>query len=187
MAVVKPTISAAADNTFTLARSDAPERQATFDKLLAAGGVIVQEFAPEIQTEGEYSFLFFNNHFSHSVIKQPQAGDFRVQLQYGGGYRATEAPADLVRQAASILEAVEVDLLYARVDAINRNGQLFLMELELVEPHLFFGEHAHAASRFADALQSRLSEHSLSFRAKQGIPLPRQAPSDNKEGNDDQL
>lgn len=167
MVVVKPTISAAADNTFTLAHPEALEKQSSFAKLLAAGGVIVQEFAPEIQSEGEYSFLFFNNQFSHAVIKHPQTGDFRVQLQYGGGYRAAEAPADLVRQAASILEAVDADLLYARVDAINRNGQLFLMELELVEPHLFFGEHPQAAARFADALRSRLSEHSLSFRAKQ--------------------
>lgn len=164
MVVVKPTISAAADNTFTLARPEAPEKQAAFAKLLAAGGVIVQEFAPEIQSEGEYSFLFFNNQFSHAVIKQPQDGDFRVQLQYGGGYRAAEAPADLVRQAASILEGVEVNLLYARVDAINRNGQLFLMELELVEPHLFFDEHPQAAARFADAMVAQLSDPSLSFR-----------------------
>jgi glutathione synthase/RimK-type ligase-like ATP-grasp enzyme len=163
--VVKPTVSAAADNTFTLARSDAPERQAALDKLLAAGGVIVQEFASEIQSEGEYSFLFFNDQFSHAVIKRPQDGDFRVQLQYGGGFRAAEAPADLVRQAAKIQEALEVDLLYARVDAIDRGGQLFLMELELVEPHLFFAEHPQAPTRFADALLSRLSEPSLSFRA----------------------
>lgn len=163
-AAIKPTISAAADNTFAVAQPEAREMQPAFDSLLASGGVIVQEFAPEIQNEGEWSFLFFDKQYSHAVIKQPQTGDFRVQLQYGGGYRAAEPPAALVQQAASVVNAVDADLLYARVDAINRKGQLFLMELELVEPHLFFAEDQQAADRFAAALAAQLSEHS-SFRA----------------------
>lgn len=164
-AVVKPIVSAAADNTFSLSVSESTAQQASLDKLLANGGVIVQEFAPEIQIEGEWSFIFFNKQYSHAVIKRPSGGDFRVQLQYGGGYQLAEPPAGLIDQAARVLEAVEVDLLYARVDAINRTGKLFLMELELVEPHLFFGEHPQAASRFADALVAQLSQPALSFPA----------------------
>jgi hypothetical protein len=46
--------------------------------------------------------------------------------------------------------------LYARVDAIERGGRLLLMELELVEPYLFFPEHPLAPERFAQALLKHL-------------------------------
>jgi glutathione synthase/RimK-type ligase-like ATP-grasp enzyme len=152
-AVVKPTVSAAADNTFRAAA----DSQAKLDDLLTKGGVIVQEFAPEIQAKGEWSFMFFDKQFSHAVLKRPQAGDFRVQRNYGGTYEAAEAPAVLVHQAGEILAAVEADVLYARVDVIERDGKLFLMELELVEPHLFFEQDGGAAERFANALASQLA------------------------------
>jgi hypothetical protein len=52
---------------------------------------------------------------------------------------------------------LEDNLLYARVDGIERDGQLVLMELELTEPHLFFEMHPQAADRFTDALIETLS------------------------------
>jgi hypothetical protein len=47
---------------------------------------------------------------------------------------------------------VESDLLYARVDGIERGQQLFLMELELIEPHLFFEQSQQSAHLFASVL-----------------------------------
>jgi hypothetical protein len=34
--------------------------------------------------QGELSFMFFNGNFSHSTLKVPKTGDFRVQSEYGG-------------------------------------------------------------------------------------------------------
>jgi hypothetical protein len=42
--------------------------------------------------------------------------------------------------------------LYARVDAVAHEGRLHLMELEVVEPELFFRFAPEAPARFADAL-----------------------------------
>lgn len=156
-AVMKPVVSAAADNTISVSAQQAADHQATFERLLAAGGVIVQEFAPEVQTHGEWSFLFFNKVYSHAVLKQPKTGDFRVQRNYGGTVSLGVPEPALIEQTRSILDAVDVNLLYARVDVIERDGKLLLMELELVEPHLFFEQDPAAASRFADALLNSMA------------------------------
>lgn len=156
-AVVKPAISAAAHRTELVSLDTAFERQAFFETLIGAGGVIVQDFAEEIRTEGEWSLVFFDKRYSHAVIKRPQNGDFRVQRDFGGTAHPVEAPAHLIDQARSILNRIEDDLLYARVDGIQRDGRLFLMELELIEPHLFFESHSQSAENFATALIEKMS------------------------------
>jgi glutathione synthase/RimK-type ligase-like ATP-grasp enzyme len=151
-AVIKPVVSASADNTLLVSASQANRHQADFDTLLQRGGVIVQEYAGEIETQGEWSFLFYGGEYSHAVVKRPKAGDFRVQPHLGGTHAAAVPPGILVEQARAVVKAVDTDLLYARVDAIERNGRLLLMELELIEPYLFFPDHPRAPERFADAL-----------------------------------
>ncbi len=83
-------------------------------------------------------------------------GDFRVQRDFGGSAQTADPSPRLIAQAQAVLEAIEADLLYARVDAIERDGQLFLMELELIEPHLFFEQDPASSARFAEALQKRM-------------------------------
>lgn len=156
-AVVKPMISAAAKNTANIQLRNAQDYQLEFETLLKRGGVIVQDFAEEIQTEGEWSFIFFDKVYSHSVIKKPQNGDFRVQSDFGGKARAAVAPAYLVKQAQEIVDSISEDLLYTRVDGVNRNGVLTLMELELIEPLLFFEMDTNAPDRFASVLAQFLS------------------------------
>jgi glutathione synthase/RimK-type ligase-like ATP-grasp enzyme len=151
-AVVKPMISAAAYNTEVVSLDAAEQHQEKFDHLRGNGGVIVQQFADEIITGGEWSLMFFNKEYSHAVIKRPQNGDFRVQRDFGGTVHTAEAPAHLIDQARAVLDLVESDLLYARVDGIERGQQLFLMELELIEPHLFFEQSQQSAHLFASVL-----------------------------------
>ncbi|MCL5429385.1 MAG: hypothetical protein M1347_06265 [Chloroflexi bacterium] len=156
-AVVKPMISAAANDTDIIPLEKAGARQRELEGLLKKGGVIVQDFAEEITSGGEWSLIFFNRKYSHAVIKRPQEGDFRVQRDFGGTTHPIGAPNHLVQQAKELLDTLGGDLLYARVDGIERNGVLTLMELELIEPHLFFELHPQAADRFADALIETLS------------------------------
>jgi hypothetical protein len=54
-----------------------------------------------------------------------------------------------------VLQAVP-DALYARVDGVTFDGAFRVMELEVVEPELFFRLHPQAPARFADALLSKL-------------------------------
>lgn len=101
--------------------------------------------------------MFFGSQYSHAVLKRPSPGDFRVQPHLGGTLIPADPGPSLIRQAAAIAAAVEADLLYARVDAIERAGQLLLMELELIEPDLFFTEHPQATARFADAFEELMA------------------------------
>ena len=157
IAVVKPTISATAFNTFGTSRESAHRNQRAFDEALSVSGMMVQRFIREVLTSGEWSLLFFNNKFSHAVIKLPKAGDFRVQEDFGGSSEAAIPPPQLIEDAAHVLSLIDEPLLFARVDGVEIDGRLCLMELELIEPFLFLGYDRTAPQRFAEAIVS-LSE-----------------------------
>jgi hypothetical protein len=63
----------------------------------------------------------------------------------------------LIADAAAALSASGTRVAYARVDGCDVGGRLMLMELELVEPQLFFSMAPDAAHRLATALLPRLS------------------------------
>ena len=150
-AVIKPAISATAYLTFQTTRERAEQDQPHLATILRLSGALVQEFVPEI-ADGEWSLLFFGGQFSHAVLKRPQAGDFRVQTDFGGSYVAATPPPHFIAQAQEILREVDQPLLYARVDGVERGGRLVLIELELIEPALFLGAEAAAPPRFAAAI-----------------------------------
>ena len=161
-AVVKPAISATAHETWRVAPDDAGAHQARFESLLAASpsGVMVQPFLPEIE-EGEWSLVFLGGEFSHAVKKRPAAGDFRIQHDFGGTIERCEPDPALVDDARAVLRAAAAateteveDILYARVDGVVRAGALLLMELELIEPVLFFAQAPGAAARMAELIVS---------------------------------
>jgi len=160
-AVVKPAISAGAYETWRTSAAAAPGDEARFAALVrgGAGEVLVQPFVERVLRDGEWSLVFFAGVFSHAVRKRPAPGDFRVQPQFGGLTETAPAPASLVADAARVVEAAARatgletrDVLYARVDGVEEEGRLVLMELECVEPNLFFEHDVQAARRFADAL-----------------------------------
>ena len=103
---------------------------------LPAGDYLVQPFLKEIY-DGEYSLIFFNKKFSHAVIKIPNAKDFRTQPELGGTEKLIQPDKKIIKQAQNILKQVDSPLLYSRVDGLIINGKFTLMELELIEPHLF--------------------------------------------------
>ena len=150
--VVKPNVSATAFETWRFDRAQAEENEARFTRLIAERDLMIQPFLPVIETEGELSFIFLAGEFSHAVRKRPRAGDFRVQEAFGGTAEAAEAGADLVRQAARALAAAPETTLYARVDGVVLDGTLVVMELEVVEPMLYFGWNAAAPDRCAEGL-----------------------------------
>jgi glutathione synthase/RimK-type ligase-like ATP-grasp enzyme len=151
--VVKPAISASAHETWrsspTRARSDARR----FSALLESGDVLVQPYQPAIE-EGEWSLCFFGGRFSHAVLKRPRPGEFRVQAELGGEVLVRRPSSRLVEEAANVVGRAPAPWLYARVDACDVGGALLLMELELIEPTLFFHADPDAPERFAEALRT---------------------------------
>jgi hypothetical protein len=153
-AVVKPAVSASAFGTWRTSVETAGADQAPLDALLRAGDVMVQPFMSEVGNPGEWSILFFGGRFSHAVLKRPAAGDYRVQWEFGGTAAAAAPPPKLLADAEAVMAAAPGDSLYARVDGVERDGRLILMELELIEPHLFLAWDAGAAARLAEALSA---------------------------------
>ncbi|WP_241738911.1 ATP-grasp domain-containing protein [Pontibacter beigongshangensis] len=154
--IVKPRVSGGAKNTFAIARGEAEAHTSRINELLQEEGFLAQPFLSEIETEGEWSFLFLGGKFSHAVLKTARPGDFRVQHYLGGSVHTPPPPASLLATAQSISDRFAAGCLYARVDGVAQHGQLVLMELELIEPFLFLSMAAGATERYYEALRQRL-------------------------------
>lgn len=100
--------------------------------------------------------LFFDGEFSHAVVKRPADGDYRVQEFYGGRTALSEPPAAVLESARAALEASGPTPVYARVDGVVVNGRFLLMEIELIEPYLFFPQSPAAVGKLAAAVARRL-------------------------------
>ena len=135
--VFKPCISASAKNTRRLNLPVFGELQNEIYHLLDKESYLVQPFMHEIFT-GELSFLFFGGTFSHCVRKMPAEGDFRVQPKFGGSYCLQGADNQYVASAKKYVDKFASNSLYARVDALIAEDKLVLMELEVIDPYLFF-------------------------------------------------
>lgn len=160
--VVKPAIGASAHGARVLrgpGRLGAPaarDEQAWLAERLAAEDLLVQPFVEAVLSAGEWSLVFFAGRFSHAVRKTAAAGDFRVQEEWGGRSRLETPPTAVCEAAARIVAAAAAGTLYARADLVEVDGRALLMELELIEPALFFGLATGSAERFAEALVERL-------------------------------
>lgn len=159
--IVKPAVSGGAKNTFALSPQEAEAQAESINSLLQQESFLAQPFIPEIQTKGEWSFLFFNGEYSHAVLKTAKAGDFRVQHFFGGTIHTPEPPAHLLEAAHNLVDKYAQGCLYARVDGIERAGELVLMELELIEPFLFMATSEGAIERYYDALAAQLQEQRI--------------------------
>ncbi|MGB7922161.1 MAG: hypothetical protein WCF57_02830 [Pyrinomonadaceae bacterium] len=155
-AVLKPTISMTAYKTWLTTRARAGRDEAAVREMLKSSGVMIQRFVPEVRTKGEWSFIFFRKEYSHAVLKRAKPGDFRVQNDFGGYLEDASPPGSLVEQAQAIVDMEEGPLLYARVDGVDVDGTLVLMELELIDPVLFLGNDDHAPGSFAGAIMSTI-------------------------------
>ncbi|NEA30299.1 hypothetical protein [Streptomyces sp. SID13031] len=155
--VIKPTVSATAHHTIRGTAGSADLNRAMDE--LPDDVYLVQPFQPEIQSEGEWSLIFLGGEFSHAVLKQPAAGDYRVQNDFGGTAELLDPPAIVLNGSTEALAAANTRRapVYARVDGIVSNGRYLLMELELIEPYLFLPLAADSATRFATAIAGRLS------------------------------
>jgi hypothetical protein len=72
-------------------------------------------------------------------------------------------PTEPERSVARLaLQAIGKPVLYARIDLVRDElGAARLLELELIEPMLWFGLAPHAAVRMAEAIASRIQAEQL--------------------------
>jgi glutathione synthase/RimK-type ligase-like ATP-grasp enzyme len=152
-AVLKPMTGASGYSVELVARGKVRDSVARLaDARL--GGVLVQEFLPEI-ADGELSLIYFDGIFSHAVRKRPPQGEFRVNSRFGATRSAETPPREVAEQGAAALRALPELPLYARVDGVVRDGALIVIEVEVLEPALFLEFDPPSAERFADATIAR--------------------------------
>mgnify|MGYP005750071777 CR=1 FL=1 len=154
--VVKPVVSGGANNTLKIPVSEWEKYADQVNKLVKEEAFLAQPFVKEVAEVGEYSLIFFNEQFSHAVLKTPAKSDFRVQHYFGGTIQVIQPDADLLNAAQKLIDAFGKGTLYGRVDGVIINGVFHLMELELIEPYLFLGLTDQAIPNYARAIQKRL-------------------------------
>lgn len=159
--IIKPRISANADNTFWLDLDSAKARLAELNQTFVDRDFMVQPFMEHIIDEGEYSLFYFNGQYSHAILKTPKEDDFRVQEEFGSRLTQITPEPSLLKAAQTCMDAIDklhVMPLYARVDFVRHQHGFALMEAELIEPSLYFNMDQHAAKRFADAFVERMHQ-----------------------------
>lgn len=161
-AVVKPSFSAGGWRTSRVTRAAAGDAEPAFRALAREGGVLVQRFAPEILGDGEWTLVFYGGAYSHAVRKTGAPGEFRIHEEHGGAVHEAVAPPALVEAATCAVRAAEdasgvAPFLYARVDGVLAPDGFRLMELEALEPELFFRRDPAAPARFLAALRPALA------------------------------
>lgn len=151
--VIKPVVGANALDTFRLPRAPGAELEARLAALYDRRDWMAQPFVRSVLDEGEHSLCYFDGAYSHAIRKVPRAGDFRVQEEHGGRIRRAQPDEALRGTAARVLDAMGDPPFQARVDLVKLDdGSWALMELEVIEPSLYFRTDPGAAGRFADAL-----------------------------------
>jgi glutathione synthase/RimK-type ligase-like ATP-grasp enzyme len=155
--VLKPRIGAGASGVRLVPAAALP---AALQQLAAAPtprDYFVQPLVESVRDEGEWSYIYIDGQLSHVLRKTPAPGDFRAHAIYGGAVTVeSPAPADLA-QVEAMRARLPFDLLYARFDLVRHAGRLAIMELELIEPMLYFPLAPHAAPALAAAALGRLN------------------------------
>ena len=157
--VVKPCVSAGAKNTLLLTTGEIAAKQEELKALLQEEDYLVQPFMKEIG-EGEWSFVFFGGQFSHVLLKTPRDGDFRVQHYHGGSFREAAVAGDYISKAGAYVQHFAKGALYVRVDGVIKEGEFYLMELEMIEPYLYLSTAKHGYDNYYNALTGILSASS---------------------------
>ena len=171
--IVKPSVSAGGRDTGRFSPSLHHEARALIATIHESGRTaMVQPFLPSVDSLGETALVFIDGEFSHSLRKrsvlQPdevapvRMTDLMVaeamydpELVLAGTYEPDELEL-AERIVRHITERFEYLPLYARVDMLrDADGAPVLLELEAVEPNLYFNEFPDGAARLARAIAAR--------------------------------
>jgi glutathione synthase/RimK-type ligase-like ATP-grasp enzyme len=171
--VLKPVVGANADHTYWIRQADIqdPDLMKKLVQSFSHRPFMVQPFMPAIVDEGEFSLFYFGDTYSHTILKTPKSQDFRVQEEHGGRLHAVSSTPEMQRISELILDALPEPTLYARVDLVrDLRGyesqkdtpqplpELYcVMEVELIEPSLYFNMDKGSPELFARVFDQWMS------------------------------
>ena len=172
--VIKPTISAGGRDTGRFGPDSAAAAQALLASIAARGRTaMIQPYMSSVEAGGETAVVIVDGEVSHvlrkgAMLNAGEVAPVRTEDSLGvaeamydpGLVVASEADADELELATRIIDEVRrrfgVTPLYARVDMLrDPDGEPLLLELEAVEPNLYFDQAPGAPERLADAIVRR--------------------------------
>lgn len=147
--VLKPQVGAGSVRTVRLKRNAWSEADLIDGPM---GPAMIQPYLRAIETEGERSLFWFGGEYSHAVRKVPADGNWLANI--AGARFAADPPPEAAMEAA---EAARVraprDLLYVRIDLVlGDDGAWRVIEIEAIEPYLFFDFAPEGADVFVGAI-----------------------------------
>lgn len=149
--VIKPAISAGSWLTRKFTADQFEDAKAFANENLESQDMLVQPYLESVERRDEIAWSWIDGQVTHGVRKAPR---------FDEGYEdVSEAvyPTDQDRALIShIVAQAPANLLYARIDLMESNGEWLLSELELIEPSLFFKQNPAALNVFISALQRRV-------------------------------
>jgi len=156
--VLKPCVSGGARHTYKLNLENIEEHEAIFNELILEESMMLSPFQHDIVNTGERSLIMLNGICTHAVLKIAKPGDFRVQDDWGGTVHVCHPTPLEIEFAKTVVNACPEPPIYARVDIFtNNNGDLAVLEVELIEPELWFRNNPEAANILADAIKHKLA------------------------------
>jgi glutathione synthase/RimK-type ligase-like ATP-grasp enzyme len=148
--VIKPVISSGGTNTF---RFKPPEIEIIIDKCKQTSILewMLQPFMNEIVEEGEWSFVVLGKKCVKAVLKKPAPLNFLVHDWYGGVYQSVTPFPWMIEKIEKIITAInsKFPTIYARIDVVRHGKNFRIMEVEAVEPFLFFQNSKALAQYFS--------------------------------------
>jgi hypothetical protein len=162
--VVKPSVSGGGSQTARYEPHEHERARAHVQALLDAGQtVMVQPYQGTVDTVGEVGLVFVGGAFSHAMHKDPMIRrgvgptPSLIDNQVVTPATASAAQLELGRCAVEAAERLLGPTAYARVDTVlGPDGRPALLELELLDPVLFFATDPYGADRFAQVLRGYL-------------------------------
>lgn len=158
--VVKPTVSAGSQNTMRFSTDDLYSRQKAGDLLKRIFAhnktAMVQPYLVAVDEQGETAQLFIGGEYSHAIRKGPLLiPNLEGEKEHGLFLKEDISPReprpdqrDLAQEVIDYVVKRFGAPLYARVDLLDDSqGNPMILELELVEPSMFFAMAPGSAGR----------------------------------------
>lgn len=168
--VVKPTVSAGSKDTQRYSSHDADSIEKAskhIDRLVAAGKTaMIQPYLDSVDSHGETALLFIGGTYSHAIRKGPlltgESGTAFVDGLYLQEDITPREPTSTQREIAERVIALVAHQfetpLYARVDLLDAGAAgSVVLELELVEPSIFFRTHPVSYQYMSNAVHELLA------------------------------
>ncbi len=157
--VVKPTVSAGSNDTFRLDADDGSAVSKAVQAIIDSDRIaMVQPYLAAVDSYGERGCVYVNSEFDHGVAKDAllRTGGQDIEGLFVpenvGAVELSAAERAVADQANRWLESRFGILLYSRIDLLPSEEGPVIVEVELIEPSLFFEADPPSAARFASTL-----------------------------------